>query len=296
MKGRVLELKKRKKAFILAHNYQILEIQEVADYVGDSLEMAKVAAKVEEPLIVVCGVRFMAETVKILAPEKKVLIPDIAAGCPLAESITPEDVKNLKKKHAGAPVVAYVNTEASIKACVDVCCTSANSVKVVSSIPNSKIIFVPDKNLGNFTKKCSKKELILWQGYCPVHVKFTVEEIEQARRMHPRAEILVHPECEPEVVERADFVLSTSGMIKRVGESQSDEFVVGTEIGLIDRLKKLYPDKKFYSLGEPKICEDMKKITLQKLVRSLEEEIFEIKLDEEVIKNARRAIEKMVRL
>jgi len=292
---RIKELKEKKKAVILAHNYQIPEIQDLADFVGDSLELARVSKDLEQNLIVFCGVRFMAETTKILSPEKKVLLPSDTAGCPLAEMIKEKDILFLKEKYPDAWVVSYVNSSAKIKALSDVCCTSANAVKVVKNIPAKRVIFVPDRNLGWWVKRnVPDKEVILTQGYCYVHQGFSLEDLERVKTLYPDAEVLVHPEAPPELLERADFVLSTSGMLKRVRDSLNDKFIIGTEEGLIYRLKKENPYKEFYSLGIPRICQDMKKTTLENLFDSLENEIFEITLKREIINKAKKALERML--
>ena len=234
----ISKLKKEKDAIILAHNYQINEVQDIADYVGDSLELSIRASEIKNKVIVFCGVRFMAETAKILNPSKTVLIPDKSAGCPMANMITAKDVIELRKAHPGAIVVCYVNSTAEVKANVDICCTSANAVKIVNSLPADKeIIFIPDKYLGSYASSETKRNLILWHGYCPTHVLINTNTILQIKKEHPDAEVLVHPECTPEVINIADKVLSTGGMLKYVHESQSNEFIIGTEIGIIYRLQ-----------------------------------------------------------
>jgi len=292
----ILELKEKKKAIILAHNYQIPEIQEIADFVGDSLELAKKASELKNfKIIIFCGVKFMAETAKILSPEKKVIIPEIDAGCPLADMADYKSVIEMKKKYPDAWVISYVNTNADVKAISDVCCTSSNAEKVVRNVPAKKIIFLPDKNLSWYVKqKVPEKEIIPWNGYCYVHRKFKVEEVKKVKEKYPDAEIIVHPECDPEIQQLADGIYSTSGMLKRVKISNSKRFIIGTEEGLIYRLKKENPEKEFYSLGFPKICYDMKKITLEKVKRALKEEKYEIILEEEIIKKARNSIERML--
>ncbi|OQX88215.1 MAG: quinolinate synthase [Candidatus Omnitrophica bacterium 4484_70.2] len=294
LREEIKKLKKEKKAVILAHNYQTPPIQDIADFVGDSFELAKISRDLEERLIIFCGVRFMAETTKILSPEKKVLLPSDTAGCPLAEMIKERDILLLKEKYPQAWVVSYVNSSAGIKALSDVCCTSANAVKVVKNVPASKIIFVPDKNLGWWVKKnVPQKEIVLVEGYCYVHQGLSLQDIERFRLLYPEAEILVHPEAPSSVLEKADFVLSTSGMIERAKVSLNNKFIIGTEEGLIYRLKKESPYKEFYSLGIPRICQDMKKITLETLFNSLENEVFEIHLKKEVINKAKKALERM---
>lgn len=293
----ILRLKKEKNAIILAHNYQIPEIQDIADFVGDSLELARKASEIKDNFdrIVFCGVKFMAETAKILSPEKDVLLPDLSAGCPLADMADYNSVLEMKEKYPDAWVVSYVNTNADVKSITDVCCTSANAEKVIRNIPTKKIIFLPDKNLCFYVKnKVPEKEIICWEGYCFVHKLFKVDQLIKARKLHPDAEIIVHPECDPEIQKLADGIYSTSGMIRRAKESNSKKFIIGTEEGLIYRLKKENPDKKFYSLGSGKICPNMKKITLEKVKKSLEKEIYKIELPEDIIKKARISIERML--
>ena len=295
LKEDIRKLKAAKKAVILAHNYQIPDIQDIADELGDSLELSKISRDRKEKLIVFCGVRFMAETAKILSPQKKVLLPVANAGCPLADTINPLQLIELKDKHPDAWVVSYVNTSAEIKALSDVCCTSANAVKVVKNVPVKKVIFTPDKNLGWWVQKnVPEKELIIWPGGCYVHEKFMLEDLRGARKNYPEAEILVHPECYKDILEEADYVLSTSGMLKRAKESAAKQFIIGTEVGLIHRLKKENPAKEFYSLGAARICSNMKKITLNELYESLRDEVHQIKLDKEIIEKAQLALERMV--
>jgi len=288
------KLKKEKDAIILAHNYQIDEVQDIADYVGDSLELSIKASEVKNKIIVFCGVRFMAETAKILNPSKTVLIPDNYAGCPMANMITAKDVVELRKAHPNAIIVCYVNSTAEVKANVDICCTSANAVKIVNSLPKDKeIIFIPDKYLGSYVASQTKRNLILWHGYCPTHALINTNTILQIKEEHPNAEILVHPECTPEVINIADKVLSTGGMLKYAHESQSKEFIIGTEIGLIHRLKKQNPKKIFYPAQKNTICPNMKLINLEKVMWSLEDNIYEINLPEEIIQKAKSSLEKM---
>jgi len=292
---KILELKEKKKALILAHNYQIPQIQDIADFVGDSLELSKTSKGVSAPLIVFCGVRFMAETAKILSKDKKVLLPAQTAGCPLAETINAEDILNLRKLHPDAWVVSYVNTSAEVKAVSDVCCTSSNAINVVKNVPTKDVIFVPDKNLGWWVKKnVPEKNVILWHGGCYVHEQFTLDDLLQARKKFPEAEIIVHPECRKEILERCDFVASTAGMLKRAKQSSAKIIIIGTEEGLLHKLKKENPDKQFFSLGISRTCINMKKTTLNELLASLEKEIYEINLDETIIEKAGLALERMV--
>jgi quinolinate synthase len=287
-------LKKEKNAVILAHNYQLPEIQDAADYLGDSLGLARSASKTDADVLVVCGVDFMAETALILNPDKVVVLPDLAATCPMAAMATPALLKNIRNEHPNAKVVSYVNTTAETKALSDVCCTSANAVHVVKSLPEKEIIFVPDMNLGKYVQRFTDKKIILWPGYCYVHRDIKKEQIMELKKIHPDAEILVHPECSPEVIDAADFVYSTGGMVKRAKESNSKEFIIGTEEGLCYPLKKENPDKKFYSTGS--VCSGMKKITFEKLVRSLETLKPRIKLSDKIIEDARKPIEKMMKI
>ena len=296
LKDKILRLKKEKNAIILAHNYQIDDIQDIADFLGDSLELAKKSMSLEEETIVFCGVRFMAETAKILSPQKKVLLPVLDAGCPLADMISPDELITLKKNNPDAMVVSYVNTSAEIKALSDVCCTSANAIEVVKNVPSKRIIFTPDKNLGWWVKKnVPEKEIIIWQGYCLVHERFRKEEVEDVKKLHPDAEVIVHPECQADILEMADFVASTSGMLKRVKQSKAKKFIIGTEAGMIYRLKKENPDKTFYSLGSAKMCVNMKKITLKNLLESLEKDRYCIELEPEVVEGAKKSLEEMVK-
>jgi len=291
----ILRLKKAKDAVILAHNYQVSAVQDIADFVGDSLELAKVAKNAKERTIVFCGVKFMAETAKILSPQKKVLLPVLDAGCPLADMIQPQQLIELKEKYPQAWVVSYVNTPASIKALSDVCCTSSNAVTVVKNIPVKSIIFTPDKNLGWWVKKnVPDKKLILWKGFCLVHEYFSLKDLRKSRKLHPDAEIIVHPECPRDVLENADFVFSTSGMLKRAQESSAKKFIIGTEEGLIYRLKKENPQKEFYSLGAAKTCVNMKKTTLEDVYNALDKENCQVELDPNIIKQASLALERMV--
>ncbi len=292
---KIKELKNKKDAVILVHNYQRGEVQEIADYLGDSLDLSKKANSTDAEMIVFCGVRFMAETAKILSPEKKVLMPREEAGCPMANMVMPDDVLNLRKKHPNAKVVSYVNTNADVKAVSDVCCTSANAVKVVENIESDEIIFIPDRNLGAYVKRFVDKKIILWDGFCYVHDQIQKEEVLQSKKRSPDALLLVHPECRPEVIDIADKVLSTSGMIKFAKESHAKSFLIGTEEGIIYRLKKENPNKEFYSAGTPKICSNMKLTHLEDVYNALNEEKHEIILPNDIIKASRKALEEMLR-
>ena len=290
------QLKKDRNAVILVHNYQLPEVQDIADFRGDSLELSRAAAKSDAKVIVFCGVYFMAETASILCPDKIILIPDPLAGCPMANMITAEDVKQLKKRHPKAIVVGYVNTPAEVKAELDICCTSTNAVDIVSKLKTEEVIFVPDKYLGDYVSKKTGKRLITWEGYCPTHVKILPEDIIKQVRLHPGAEVMVHPECRPEVIEVADEVLSTGRMCVHVKKSSNKEFIIGTEVGIVYRLQKDNPGKKFYPATDHAICPNMKRTTLEKVLWSLEELKTEVRVSDEVRQKARRAIDKMVEL
>ncbi|MDD4294902.1 MAG: quinolinate synthase NadA [Candidatus Omnitrophica bacterium] len=293
--NKIKELKKEKDAVILAHNYQLPEVQEAADYLGDSLELAKLSKKLTNKVVICCGVMFMAETIKILSPEKKVLLPVLTAGCPLADQITPEQLIELKEKNPEAKVVSYVNSTAKIKALTDVCCTSANAVSVVKNFPAKKIIFVPDRNLGWWVKtNVPEKEIILWNGGCPVHEDFNIDEVFIAKKKYPKAKIMAHPECHKEILQQADFITSTSGMLRIAKQDDAKSYIIATEEGMIYRLKKENPDKEFYSLGINKICKDMKKITLENLYNSLKTENFPIDMPSGIVSAARLSLENMV--
>lgn len=294
--GRIAELKSKKNAVILAHNYQRGEIQDLADFVGDSLGLSIAASKTKATLIVFCGVYFMAETAKILCPDKKVIMPEVNAGCPMADMITAEGLKKLKAEHPRARVVCYVNSSAEVKAGSDICCTSANAVKVVNSIKDAdEIIFVPDKYLGMYTRsKVKGKKFIFWEGYCPTHMRILPRDIEKQKAEHPAAKVVVHPECRPEVIALADEVLSTEGMINFAKKTEAQEIIVGTEVGLLHRLRNENPGKTFYPASDLATCPNMKLTNLEKLLWSLEEEKTEITVPPDVADRARTAIQRMV--
>ncbi|MDD5019894.1 MAG: quinolinate synthase NadA [Candidatus Omnitrophica bacterium] len=293
---RIEQLKRERDAVILAHNYQLPEVQDIADHCGDSLELSRIAAKSDKKLIVFCGVYFMAETASILCPEKTILIPDPLAGCPMANMIEADDVRQLKKRHPKAVVVGYVNTSAEVKAELDVCCTSTNAIDIISKLKNDEVIFVPDKYLADYVSRKTGKRLIGWEGYCPTHVKILPEDIIKKIRQYPGAKVMVHPECRPEVVELADEVLSTGKMCAYAKKSAAKEFIVGTEVGMIHRLQKDNPDKKFYPASDHATCPNMKRTTLEKVLWSLEENKTEVRVSDEIRRRARRAIDKMVEL
>ncbi|MGE5280314.1 MAG: quinolinate synthase NadA [Deltaproteobacteria bacterium] len=291
------KLRKEKDAVILVHNYQLGEVQDIADHCGDSLELSRIAARSPKKIILFCGVHFMAETASILCPDKKVLIPDPQAGCPMANMITAQDVRELRERHPDAVVIGYVNTSADVKAELDICCTSTNAVDIVSKVdPHKEVIFVPDKYLGDFVSKKTGRRLILWDGYCPTHVKITPEDIVKQLRQHPKAKIMVHPECRPEVVEMADVALSTGKMCVYAKQSPAKEFIVGTEVGIIHRLSKDNPGKKFYPASEHGVCPNMKRTNLEKVLWSLEEEKYEVRVSQDVRRRAIAAIDKMLEM
>ena len=295
IKQKIIRLKTERNAVILAHLYQLPEVQDIADFVGDSLELAKTAAKTSADVIVFCGVFFMAETAKILNPEKTVLMPDLNAGCPMADMVTADDVSALKSAHPKAAVVCYINSNAEVKAVSDICCTSSNALRVVTSLANKEIIFVPDRNLGRYiADKLPEKQFIFHEGFCPVHNCVSGYYIDKARREHPDALVLVHPECTPEVTEKSDFCGSTAQIIEFVGASREKDFIIGTESGIFHRLETLYPDKSFYSLGSGLTCPDMKRISLSGVLTSLENNRHQITVDKDTADRAYQAINKML--
>ncbi len=292
---RILNLKARKKAIILSHNYQLGEVQDIADFVGDSLELSQKAAKTDAEVIVFCGVHFMAETASIICPDKTVLLPDLHAGCPMANMITPPALRQKKKEHPKATVVCYINTTAAVKAESDICCTSANAVRLVEKLTDvEEIIFVPDQYLGSYIASQTGKKMILWPGYCPTHVRILPQDIMKRKAEHPQAKVVAHPECRPEVVALADAVLSTGGIIRFSRETEAKEIIVGTEMGIIHRLQKENPEKKFIPASEQAICPRMKLITLESILWSLETMTYEIKVPERIRRRARAAVDKML--
>jgi quinolinate synthase len=293
---KISALKKRKNAVILAHNYQPGEVQDIADFVGDSLDLSQRAAETSADVIVFCGVRFMAETASILCPEKVVLLPDVNAGCPLADMITVERLRAKKKEHPQAAVVCYINSSAEVKAESDVCCTSANAVRVVESLDAREILFVPDQYLGSYVSARTGRKMILWPGFCPTHVRIKPERIKELKREYPQAKVVVHPECTPEVIALADEVLGTGGMCRYAQRDEVREMIVGTELGIIHRLKKENPGKKFIPVSEKIICPDMKLITLEKVLWSLDDMSPEVKVPEEVRLRAKAAVDKMLKI
>ena len=292
--GKILDLKKKRNAVILAHNYQLGEVQDIADFIGDSLGLSQNAAKTDAAVIVFCGVRFMAETASILCPDKIVLLPDINAGCPMANMITAEKLREKKKEVPAATVVCYVNSTAEVKAESDICCTSANAVKVVESLDAQEILFVPDQYLGHYISTKTGKKMLLRPGFCPTHVRIQPEHIVRLREEYPQAKVVVHPECRPEVIALADEVLSTGGMCRYARRSEVKEMIVGTEMGIIHRLKKENPDKRFIPVSEQAICPNMKLITLEKVLWSLEEMTPEVKVPEDIRLKAKSVVDKML--
>ena len=314
----IMRFREQRKAIILAHNYQRDEVQEIADFTGDSLELSRTAASVDCEVIVFCGVHFMAESAAILSPDKTVLLPEMDAGCPMADMVSvsgPRHVwksfpgyaeqpvfafpheftlRDMKEQYPGAPVVAYVNTSAAVKAESDICCTSANVVKVVESLPDQTIICIPDRNLSAWAQKNTTKKIIAWDGFCHVHDRLTADAVAQARAAHPDAVVLAHPECRLEVLEAADHVTSTSGMLRYAKSSEAKEFIVGTEVGLIFRLRKENPDKIFYPLRSDMICPNMKRVTLKSVLRVLQTMENVISVPEDIRVRAKQSLDRML--
>ncbi|MCX5675690.1 MAG: quinolinate synthase NadA [Planctomycetota bacterium] len=289
-------LRRERQAFIIAHNYQVPEVQDVADFVGDSLAMARAAARAEAETIVVCGVHFMAETAKLLNPGRTVLEPDPHAGCPMADMITPRELAEAKARHPDAAVVAYVNSSAAVKAASDICCTSANAVAVVESIPRERpVLFVPDGSLGEYVAgKTGRTNLILWPGFCPTHHRILPEHLEARRREYPDAEVLVHPECTRPVREMADFIGSTSQIIQRVESSPKKAFIIATELGVCHTLRRRCPAKTVIQVSRLADCPNMKLNTLEKVLWSLEDRVYPVTVPDDAAAAARRAIERML--
>ncbi len=301
----IKRLKAKKNAVILAHNYQLPEVQDIADFIGDSLGLSQAAAKTDADIIVFCGVHFMAETASIICPEKRVLLPDLEAGCSLAATINAEQLRQWKAEHPNAVVVSYVNTTAEVKAESDYCCTSTNALKVIQAIPpDREILFLPDMFLGAYLQKVTGRKMHIWPGECHVHAGIRPRDIEAMRAAHPEADMLVHPECgcssscmyyqATGALKGEVHILSTEGMVRHARQSSAREFVVATEVGILHRLRKEAPGKTFYPVNERAICEYMKKITLEKVLRSLQDEVYEVRVPEPTASKARRAIERML--
>ena len=293
---KIAALKKRRNAVILVHNYQLGEVQDIADFVGDSLELSQNAAKTGADVIVFCGVHFMAETASILCPDKVVLLPDINAGCPMADMITAERLRAKKEEHPQAVVVCYINSSAEVKAESDICCTSANAVRVVESLDAREILFIPDQYLGHYVSTRTGKKMVLWPGFCPTHARIKPERIRELKREYPQARVVVHPECTPEVIALADAVLGTGGMCRYAQRDEGREMIVGTELGIMHRLRKENPEKRFIPVSEQAICPDMKSITLEKVLSSLEEMSPEVKVPEEIRLRAKAAVDRMLNI
>ncbi len=292
----ILALKKERNAIILVHNYQLPEVQDIADLCGDSLELSRAAATMEGEVIVFCGVDFMAETAAILSPDKTVLLPAPDACCPMAQMISAEELRFAKARNPNAAVVCYVNTTAEVKAESDICCTSSNAIKVVNSVEQDRIIFVPDRNLGRYAARFTKKEVLPWEGFCIVHDQITPAQVAAARRAHPGAVLLVNPECRPEIIDLADHVASTSGIINYVRTTPGLEFIIGTENGILHRLAKECPEKQCYPLSSAAVCRNMKKTDLTKVRDALQTLRPRIIVPEEIADRARGAIERMLAL
>jgi quinolinate synthase len=294
---KILFWKKKREALILAHVYQPGDIQDIADFTGDSLFLSQQAAKTQAKVIVFCGVQFMAETASMLSPEKIVLLPEIKAGCPLADMASTEEVKNKIKELSKAVVVSYVNSSAVVKSLSDYCCTSANAVQIAKAIPAEKeILFLPDMNLANFTAKKAKRKIIPWPGFCPTHHLLTREEVIKAKKLHPLALLLVHPECRPEVGDLADYIGSTRGIIEFASNNQAKEYIIGTELGILHPLKKNNPNKIFFPASENMVCRDMKLITLEKILCSLQNLEPRIIVPEEIRKKSLQALNRMIEI
>ena len=294
IRKRVAALKRERNAIILAHNYQREEVQELADYTGDSFELSRIAAESEARVIVLCGVYFMAESAAVLAPDKTVLLPEKDAGCPLADMVTPEKLRYYRKMYPGAAVATYINSPAAVKAESDICVTSANAVAVVNSLAAGQVIFVPDGNLAHFVSTQTDKEIIPWPGYCITHYRITVKDLENARRSYPDAPVIVHPECRPEVVESADAALGTGGMIRFVKETKAAAVVVGTEKGMLSRLRRERPDLKFHLLSPGLFCPGMKYTTAEKIIASLEKMQNRITVTPEIREGAAESLRRML--
>ncbi|MCR4956512.1 MAG: quinolinate synthase NadA [Lachnospiraceae bacterium] len=294
---RIAELKKEKNAVILAHYYVDEDVQKCADYIGDSFYLAKVATKVEQDKIIFAGVEFMGESAKLLNPEKRVFMPEKTADCPMAHMATREEIEEMKKKYPDIAIVTYINSTAELKSMTDVCVTSSNAVKICKKLPNDKIFFIPDQNLGDFIRKqLPEKQVFTNRGFCPRHAVMTEEDILAAKKAHPNALVAAHPECREEVLKHCDFVGSTSAIIDYVVEQEGEEFIIGTVDGVFPKILESAPNKKLYRVIDPQVCVNMKKVTLDKVIDVLENETNEVFLDEEVAKKAMKPLEKMLEL
>jgi quinolinate synthase len=297
LKRTIRELLKEREAILLAHNYQRDEIQEIADITGDSLGLSQAAAQTDARVIVFCGVHFMAESAAILSPHKTVLLPRIDAGCPMADMVTVEALEKKKEEYPDAVVVCYVNSSAAVKAHSDICCTSANSVKVVRSIPNGQpILLIPDMNLGKYIAGQTQKEIVLWPGFCPTHHRLKIGMVKKAKAIHPQAEFVAHPECTPDVLELAEHICSTSGMYKYARESEAREIIIGTELGILYRLRKENPDKQFFEPWEDMLCPNMKLTTLEDVVYALENMVHIVTVPEDIRLKAKKALDRMLEI
>ena len=297
LREEILKLKKEKDAVILAHYYVKPEVQEIADYIGDSFYLSKVAVGLKEQTIVFCGVSFMGESAKVLNPEKTVLLPDAESDCPMAHMADPEDICAMRKKYEDLAVVCYINSTAELKECSDVCVTSANAVQIVKALPNQNIFFIPDRNLAHYIAELvPEKHFVFNEGFCPTHERIQVEEIVKAKELHPEAEVLSHPECTKAVLDMSDYIGSTSGIIKYAGESTCSEFIICTEEGVSYKLMQNNPDKKFYFTETRPVCPNMKKITLEKVLHVLQTGENEVHVSEELRENSRKPLERMLEL
>lgn len=290
-------LKKQRNAVIVAHNYQVDDVQEIADIVGDSFALSKYCATNPADVIVFCGVHFMAESAKILSPQKTVLLPEPDAGCPMADMVTAEALREEKKRHPNAVVVCYINSSAEVKAECDICCTSSNALQIIRSIKEEEILFVPDQNLGSFiAAQVPEKKIILWKGFCITHHRIRPDEVEKIKQAHPDAKLLVHPECQPDIVALADFVGSTKQIIDHASTSKADKFIIGTEMGVLYKLKKDNPDKTFYLMSQGLICPNMKKTSLNSVYEALRDMKHRIELDEDIRIRAKKSLDRMLEL
>ena len=291
------KLKKERDAVIVSHSYQIGDIQDIADIVGDSFALSKYCATRDSKVIVFCGVHFMAESAKILSPDKTVLLPEIHAGCPMADMAAPEKLKIEKEKYPNATVICYINSSAAVKALCDVCCTSSNAVKILKSVESEEVLFLPDKNLATYcAKQVPEKKVILWEGFCPPHDKVTAATVLKVKKEHPDALFLIHPECRSEVIEFADFIGSTSAIIEFAGKSDAKKFIIGTEMGVLHALNKNNPDKTFYTLSPGLVCPNMKKITLESVYEALRDMKYQIEVPAEIAAQARKCLDKMLEI